>query len=188
MEIEMKSFNEYLTESIKEYKFKVKLAIEAEPDLMDLIERVLGKYDVKDITAPKVTPIQEHPMDFQNLRNSKVTIFEITLTYPSTPQVVHADLVNLAGIPGNQVVVINSEHPEEIAREEAVATQGQEYETKLGNDYASGEAPAEAKLGFIRELNFAKETPKVEIAGGTTEKAKTTSDLPQGTKSPVAGR
>ena len=184
----MKLFNEYLVEaeSVKEYKFKVKLAMKAEPELMDLIERVLGKYDVKDITSPKQTPIQEHPMDFQNLRNSEVTIFEVTLTYPSTPQIVHADLVNLAGIPGNHVVVINSDHPEEVAREESVKAQGEDYVANLGSEYASGEAPAESKLGFFKELT--KETPEIEIAGGKTEKAKTTSDLPQGTKSPVAGR
>jgi hypothetical protein len=184
----MKLFNEYLVEaeSVKEYKFKVKLAMKAEPELMDLIERVLGKYDVKDITSPKQTPIQEHPMDFQNLRNSEVTIFEVTLTYPSTPQIVHADLVNLAGIPGNHVVVINSDHPEEVAREESVKAQGEDYVANLGSEYASGEAPAESKLGFFKELT--KETPDIEIAGGKTEKAKTTSDLPQGTKSPVAGR
>ena len=182
----MKLFNEYLAESVKEYKFKVKLAMKAEPELMDVIERVLGKYDVKDITSPKTTPIQEHPMDFQNLRNSEVSIFEITLTYPSTPQVVHSDLVNLAGLPGNHVVVINSDHPEEIAREEAVKVQDGEYKPALGTDYEDGEAPEEAKLGFLKELE--KETPEIEIAGGKTEKAKTTSDLPQGNKSPVAGR
>lgn len=92
MESKMKLFNEYLAESVKEYKFKVKLAMKAEPELMDVIERVLGKYDVKDITSPKTTPIQEHPMDFQNLRNSEVSIFEITLTYPSTPQIVHSEI------------------------------------------------------------------------------------------------
>ena len=182
----MKEFTQYLTESIKEYKFRIKMAMKVEPELMDMVERVLGKYDVKDVTSPKITPIQEHPMDFQNLRNSEVSIFEITLTYPSTPQVVHSDLVNLAGLPGNQVVVINSDHPEEVAREESVKTQGEDYIPNLGSDYASGEAPAEAKLGFLKELQ--KETPEVEIAGGKTEKAKTTSDLPQGTTSPVAGR
>jgi len=179
----MKQFTEYLTESIREFKFRIKLATEATPELMDSIERVLGKYDVKDITSPKVTPIQEHPMDFQNLRNSEVSIFEVTLNYPSTPAVVLNDLIHLAGIPGTHVVVINSDHPEEIAREEAVKVQGGEYKPALGTDYEEDEAPAEAKLGFLKELE--KETPEIEIAGGKTEKAKTTSDLPQGTKSPV---
>ncbi|SVC99684.1 uncharacterized protein METZ01_LOCUS352538, partial [marine metagenome] len=81
---------------------------------------------------------------------------------------------------------INSDHPEEVAREESVKTQGEDYIPNLGSEYASGEAPAESKLGFFKELT--KETPEIEIAGGKTEKAKTTSDLPQGTKSPVAGR
>ena len=42
------------------------------------------------------------------------------------------------------------------------------------------------QIRFFKELQ--KETPEIEIAGGKTEKAKTTSDLPQGTTSPVAGR
>ena len=60
----MKDFKQYLVEATQEYKFKVKLAMPLEDSTTDMIERVLGKYDVVDITKPK-TIIQEHPMDFK---------------------------------------------------------------------------------------------------------------------------
>ena len=159
----MKDFKQYLVEATQEYKFKVKLALPLEDSTTDMIERVLGKYDVVDITKPKTTPIQEHPMDFQNLRNAEVTMFEVTLNYPTTPATLHQDLVNLVGIPGSHLVVINSAHPEEVAREEKVAEDDKEYVSKLESDYESGEAPKEYKLGFIKEIE--KETPQFEIAG-----------------------
>lgn len=159
----MKDFKQYLVEATQEYKFKVKLAMPLEDSTTDMIERVLGKYDVVDITKPKTTPIQEHPMDFQNLRNSEVTMFEVTLNYPTTPSTLHQDLVNLVGIPGSHLVVINSAHPEEVAREEKVAEGDKEYVSKLESEYESGEAPKEYKLGFIKEIE--KETPQFEIAG-----------------------
>ena len=159
----MKDFKQYLTEATQEYKFKVKLALALEDKTIDMIERVLGKYDVVDITKPSQTPIQEHPMDFQNLRNSEVTMFEVTLNYPTTPATLHQDLVNLVGIPGSHLVVINSNHPEEIAREEKAAEGESEYASKLESDYEEGEAPKEYKLGFIKEIT--KETPEFEIAG-----------------------
>ena len=159
----MKDFKQYLVEATQEYKFKVKLAMPLEDSTTDMRERVLGKYDVVDITKPKTTPIQEHPMDFQNLRNAEVTMFEVTLNYPTTPATLHQDLVNLVGIPGSHLVVINSAHPEEIAREEKVAEGDKEYVSKLESEYESGEAPKEYKLGFIKEIE--KDTPQFEIAG-----------------------
>ena len=159
----MKDFKQYLVEATQEYKFKVKMAMPLEDSTTDMIERVLGKYDVVDITKPKTTPYKNIPMDFQNLRNAEVTMFEVTLNYPTTPATLHQDLVNLVGIPGSHLVVINSAHPEEIAREEKVAEGDKEYVSKLESEYESGEAPKEYKLGFIKEIE--KETPQFEIAG-----------------------
>ena len=51
----MKDFKQYLTEAKQEYKFRVKMAMPLEDKTVDMIERVLGKYDVVDITKPKTT-------------------------------------------------------------------------------------------------------------------------------------
>lgn len=80
----MKSFKQYLTESKKEYKFRIKYAGTLTDSQIDRIEMALGKYSVLDMSKPKTTPIQEHPMDFQTLKNSEVSIVDVTVDYPST--------------------------------------------------------------------------------------------------------
>ena len=40
-------------------------------------------------------------------------------------------LSEVVGIPANHLVIINADHPEEIAREEAIKEEGDEYEAKL---------------------------------------------------------
>ena len=64
----MKSFKSYLVESEQTYKFRIKMAEKLRvTKRMDALEAALEKYDMKSISKPKKTPIQEHPMDFQTL-------------------------------------------------------------------------------------------------------------------------
>lgn len=163
----MKSFKQYLTESKKEYKFRIKYAGTLTDSQVDRIEMALGKYSVTDMSKPKTTPIQEHPMDFQTLKNSEVSIVDVTVNYPSTVQVIRNELTEYAGIPGSHLVVINPEHPEEIAREEALKEQGdEEYTALLDSDYP--ESKDEPTFGDEYNENMLKElergTPEIEIA------------------------
>lgn len=163
----MKSFKQYLTESKKEYKFRIKYAGTLTDSQIDRIEMALGKYSVLDMSKPKTTPIQEHPMDFQTLKNSEVSIVDVTVDYPSTVQVLRNELTEYAGIPGSHLVVINADHPEEIAREEALKEQdNEEYEALLDSDLPeSKNDPSfgdEYNESMLKELE--RGTPKIEIA------------------------
>ena len=53
----MKSFNEYLTESKKTYKFKIKAAGELPEGFEDKMERALNKYEVVKFSKGSTTPI-----------------------------------------------------------------------------------------------------------------------------------
>lgn len=163
----MKSFKQYLTESKKEYKFRIKYAGTLTDSQIDRIEMALGKYSVLDMSKPKTTPIQEHPMDFQTLKNSEVSIVDVTVDYPSTVQVLRNELTEYAGIPGSHLVVINANHPEEVAREEALKEQdNEEYEALLDSDLPeSKNDPSfgdEYNESMLKELE--RGTPEIEIA------------------------
>jgi hypothetical protein len=163
----MKSFKQYLTESKKEYKFRIKYAGTLTDSQIDRIEMALGKYSVLDMSKPKTTPIQEHPMDFQTLKNSEVSIVDVTVDYPSTVQVLRNELTEYAGIPGSHLVVINADHPEEVAREEALKEQdNEEYEALLDSDLPeSKNDPSfgdEYNESMLKELE--RGTPEIEIA------------------------
>lgn len=162
----MKSFKQYLTESKKEYKFRIKYAGTLTDSQVERIEMALGKYSVLDMSKAKTTPIQEHPMDFQTLKNSEVSIVDVTVDYPSTVQVLRNELTEYAGIPGSHLVVINADHPEEIAREENAKKGDEEYEALLDSDLP--DSKDEPTFGDEYNENMLKElergTPEIEIA------------------------
>ena len=80
-------FKDYLTEAKKEYKFSIGLAGEMPEGFADELEECLKRYSVNSMSAGKRTPIQERPLDFPQLSNCEVTYFEVSLAYPTTPQV-----------------------------------------------------------------------------------------------------
>lgn len=165
----MKSFKTYLTESTKEYNFRLKFAQLPENFELGKLESALEKYSVSGVSKLKKTPIQEHPMDFQTLQNAEVSIVDATLSYPVTANELHNHLHTALQVAPSHLVVINKDHPEEIAREELVNLEEDEYETALGNDYKEDGIKAEDHFGdkynenMIKDLIADKE--KYEIAG-----------------------
>ena len=161
----MKSFKSYLVESEQTYKFRIKMAELCDDERMNALEAALEKYDMKSISKPKKTPIQEHPMDFQTLQNAEVFIMDTELSYPVTAHHLYEYISQTVGVPASHLVIINSDHPEEIAREEAAKTEGEEYETLLDSDYKDAN---NAKDNFGDEYNEnmlkSLETRKYEFA------------------------
>ena len=164
----MKSFKSYLVESEQTYKFRIKMAEMCDDERMNALEAALEKYDMKSISKPKKTPIQEHPMDFQTLSNAEVYIMDAELQYPATAYQLYEYISQTVGIPANQLVVINKDHPEEIAREEALKEEGDEYVTKLDDaEYTDATKHDVAKVfGDEYNANMLKEleTRKYEFA------------------------
>lgn len=160
----MKSFRSYLVESEQTYKFRIKMACECSDETMDALETALQKYDIKSMSKPKKTPIQEHPMDFQTLQNAEVFIMDTELQYPVTAYQLYEYISQVVGVPASHLVVINQDNPEEIAREEALKEEGEEYETLLGSDYK--EEKQDPTFGDAYNENMLKslETRKYEFA------------------------
>ena len=144
----MKSLKSYLVESEQTYKFRIKMAEKCSDETMDALESALQKYDVKSMSKPKKTPITEHPMDFQTLQNQEVFIMDAELSYPVTAHQLYEYISQTVGVPASHLVVINQDHPEEMAREEAINEE--EYESVLETDY---EDANNAKDSFGDEYN-----------------------------------
>lgn len=160
----MKSFRSYLVESEQTYKFRIKMAEKCDDETMDALETALQKYDMKSMSKPKKTPIQEHPMDFQTLQNAEVFIMDTELNYPVTAHTLYEYISQVVGVPASHLVVINQDNPEEIAREEALKEEGEEYEALLGSDYK--EEKQDPTFGDAYNENMLKslETRKYEFA------------------------
>jgi hypothetical protein len=96
----MKSFKDYLTESIEEkkYSFKIKVAGKLPEHFEDAAKVALQKYQVASFNKGKTTPIQAKLVDFPTLENMEVTVFDVDLDYPTTSQVLTSYVAEQTGV------------------------------------------------------------------------------------------
>lgn len=113
----MKKFSEYLLESVKEYKWNVKLSFKPDSEVLDKIERALGKYNLVSITAPKSLPIKRVDKDFPGINSPETYVFTINTAYPSTPRQIQRTIAAL-GLALETISVTDVIHDEVTAAEE----------------------------------------------------------------------
>ena len=153
----MKKFTEFLTESQKTYKFKVRVAGELPEKFEDHMETNLNKYEVINMSAGKTTPIMEKPADFPQLQNMEVTTYEVELKYPTTSHILEQYLVQCCGVPHSHIVVRGEFDPIE---EQQAEKDDSPYEAKLTTEDMGGES-AQESVGGARIMDLLKE---LEIA------------------------
>lgn len=153
----MKSFKEHLLESKKRYDFKVKVAGEFNAEQETRLKGLLERYAVSGFKKTGTTPIQALPLDFPQVKNCEVSIFEVTLDYPTTPHELIEYLSNELKINKQNLVVRRPGEPGEEyqqpveERKEALLTDpdykeapNAKFEDYYGDKYNSG---------FVKELN-----------------------------------
>ena len=164
----MSTFKEYLIESAKSYDYKIKIAGDIDKDFATKMETALGKFEVAKMSAGKKTPIQSLPLDFPQLKNESVTIFDVTTNYPASVRVMKeyiADYMNIS--PACVVVRLPGEPTEEY--QETIANAGKsEYKNKL-QDIEMSDAPkvnaedfhsSKANMSLLKELLKDREVNK----------------------------
>jgi len=126
----MTDFKQYLAESTKEYNYKIKVAGDLSEDFGSKLETVLKKYEVKTLSKGKKTPIQELPLDFPNIKNQAVTIFELTTMYPASVFEMRALVADSMRLHPDQIVVRKPGEPTEDYQEEMKAKTEKKSEFK----------------------------------------------------------
>lgn len=160
----MKSFASYVAETKKEYKYVLKFAVNEMPDnMIDILEACLTKYELKEASAFRKTPIQESPLDFPNIKNTPVFICDVTLGYPGSLDFLRNYVCNNLGISPGQLAVYSENDPRQIETDlflERSAPQFKEgYKTQLGSDYE--ETGDKNMYGETYNVSFLKELEKV---------------------------
>lgn len=183
----MKSLREYLTESTKTYKFKIRVAGEVPEHFPDMMERALGKYDLVGLSSGKKTPITEKPLDFPQLQNMEVTHWEAEVKYPTTSHVLEQYLVHSCTVPHSHIIVRGEFDPIEAQQQDQKETP---YEALLGQEDLGGES-AQKEAGQNRVMDLLKELeaarkereidPIAEIKPGDSTKI----DTSENTKSAI---
>ena len=172
----MGDFTKYLTESQKQYEFRVKIAGELDKGFGAKLEQALQKFEVAKMSAGKSTPIQSLPLDFPALSNEAVTIFDVTTNYPASVREMKEYIADYMRISPAMVVVRRPGEPTEEYQDQMQVAKNSEYRNKLLDleytDSAKVDAEdfhgAKGNMGLLKELLKDKkeieyaEKPKVE--------------------------
>ena len=155
----MKNFKEYLQESAlqKKYEFRVKVAGEVSKDQEDKLKSMLERFQVNAFKKVGVTPIQALPLDFPQVKNCEVNIYEVSLDYPTTQQELTEYLSTGLEVSKQRLVVRRPGEPSEEYQQVEEKREG-----ALLNDAEYKEAPnanfedfygTKYNSGFVKELN-----------------------------------
>lgn len=190
----MKTFKEYLTESKKTYDFKIKIAGDFPSDKEKVLRQNLEKFSVSEFKKVSTTPTQALPLDFPRVKNCEVSVYEVSLEYPTTSFELREYITSSVQLGTDHVVVRNPNEPSEAYQQQAEQREG-----ALLNDPDYKESPAvdskqyygsEYNTSFVKALNDnlkanRKQRGEVIPAG---DSGKTTNDVAQNNTSPIVPR
>lgn len=153
----MKNFKEYLSESKRQWDFRVKVAGTVTSEQEAAMKSLLEKWVVSNFKKSATTPIQSFPLDFPQVKNCEVNIYEVTLDYPTTQQELTEYLSTELGIGKQHLVVRKPGEPTEQYQTPAEPREGAllddpdykespnaQFEDYYGDKY---------NTGFVKELN-----------------------------------
>lgn len=135
----MKSFKQYITESVHLYAYTVKIAGEVDKNFLDLFKYNLNKFDPVEISDPITTPIQKNPYGFAGLENMPVTIFKCKFRYPTSEPMVQ-QMAQLLGYNINYVRLVSTDMNDSVTTE-AEAFENQMEQSPLLNKEEMDSAP-----------------------------------------------
>lgn len=134
----MKTFKEYLTESKREYTFRIKLINEIDNESVDRIERHLAKYEVKTVQAPKRLMLQSAPYDFPQARGHEVHVIEFVTERPVSAYQIQTEIQNLLGLSDGAMKVRSDMEP--LEQQEQAETNDKDPASSILEDGEYSEA------------------------------------------------
>jgi hypothetical protein len=188
----MKTFKEYLTESKKVYSFKVKVAGELPEKFQESLKARLDRCKIVTFETVTTTPIQESPMDFPELTNMEVTVFEVITEYPITGPELAKEITEL-GLSENRFRVRGSNEPSE---QDQVLVQAESTGEALLSDSTYKESGKikhkdyfgdEFNKAFLKDLEKIAKTRKKENSQGEYKLPKAKQDK-EGAKSAMGSK
>jgi len=112
----MKSLRHYLMESVRTYRYTIKIAGDVDKNFIDLFTHNLTKFDPVKIEDSKTTPVQKDPYGFPDLQNESITIIKAEFKYPATEPMIQ-QIAQLLGKNINTVRVLTTDYDDSINSE-----------------------------------------------------------------------
>lgn len=187
----MKNFTQYLSESTKKYDFRVKVAGEFTTEQEAILKSLLSRYSVSGFKKTGTTPIQSLPLDFPQVKNCEVSIYEVVLDYPTTQQELTEYLSTELKVSKQNLVVRSPNEPTEDyqhmePKREGALLNDPDYK-EAGNPQFEDYYGDKYNTGFVKELNDILKLQRKERGEviPTESAAKFSTDSPAGTQSPI---
>jgi hypothetical protein len=164
----MKLFSQYLLESQEEkkYIFKIKVAGTIPDNCEDVMETALQKFKVLKFAKGKTSPIQAKLLDFPELQNESMTVYEAELQYPTTSASLAAYIAEQTGVPSSRIRV-RSEKEEAEAEINAENTEEKKYTPLLLKQL--DKENNQALVGEKKVSSFLKDIAKASKDSGLTQ-------------------
>lgn len=113
----MKSFKQYIAESVHLYDVTIKIAGEVDKNFLDLFIYNLKKFEPVGNITPKSVPIAKDVYGFPGLHNEPVTLLKCKFRYPATEPMIQ-QLAQLLGYNVNYVRLVDTKYNDSINREQ----------------------------------------------------------------------
>jgi hypothetical protein len=183
----MKTFAEYLIESKHTFDYKIKIVGDIGDDFVAAFKEKLKQFDVIAIGGPKRVPVQATLMDFPGISNEGMSIFDVSFNYPATePQI--TQIAQLLGLKPDRVRIVTKQNAESAEKELENQLANKNLLTSPYPDTTDEQKEAKDNYANANQQVLQNEyRSDFTVAGGKTQKAKTSNDYPQGTKGPVSG-
>jgi hypothetical protein len=183
----MRSLKHYLMESVRTYRYTIKIAGDVDKNFIDMFKHNLSKFDPIKIEEPKTTPVQKDPYGFPELQNESITIIKAEFKYPATEPMIQ-QIAQFLGHNINQVRVITSDYDDSI-NSEADKYANEAGEAILTNPELQddgGVANKEYAEQYLDRVIPKKPSINIPYAGQATPTAPNNSKEGQQTKSPMS--
>ncbi len=189
----MKTFRQYLAESVRTYRYTIKIAGDMDSKFADLLKHNLGKFDPVKIEGPKSTPIQKDPYGFPDLENQSIHIFKCEFKYPATEPMIQ-QMVQLMGKNVNAVRLVTTDYDESVNHEveqyrnemddspillqTEMSDDGKQAAKDYGNQYLDKVKPSKPTFDYQYAAGKTKDTPNKSKEGIQTKSPMTSVSRP----------
>ena len=144
----MKSFYQYLAESAKLYKYRVKSVCQIDDHFITTLQHALFKYDVKSVGKPKKLMAQKAPLDFGSFPMAEIWVLDIETGIPASSYVLAVELRQALQLQDNMLVVRGDNEPVEIEAQKIEEIHKDDEHGALLNDANYGEAEQPKEVAF----------------------------------------
>lgn len=144
-------YKNYLKALYREYKYKIKTVTPLDDKKLDIIERSLKRYDLKDISSVKQTMVQQNPLDFPEVKNHEVYIVDVITAIPIPEKVLQNALSVELNVPTKYVVIRSEFDPLELETEHL--NDDSEYITIMTTENEYPEVKKDTESYFGDEYN-----------------------------------